>query len=215
MIRRQNEQIARQSGPVYSGATSGSSPALDPAAEARAREILRQQQQVHSSGTPSPTVSTAVPASPAATAPTIAQPSAQPASPAPVATSAPSNYSGGDVQYSRELEERARQSLLQRSQPAAQSANSATATISPPAEATAAATAASKLSNAPLNNDPQLDQVHSRALDTLTQVEPGESGQTKLRSKQERLRALTELYRADRLTPTEYHQRRAQILSEK
>ena len=67
---------------------------------------------------------------------------------------------------------------------------------------------------APIRPDPELEWVHSRALETLVQVQPGEGSQTQLRSKQERIRAITELYRADKMTPAEYHQRRAQILAE-
>jgi hypothetical protein len=119
-----------------------------------------------------------------------------------VATSNPP----GDVGYSQDLENRARQMLLERSQP------------QPSAEADAAQAAAAA-ANVPATThvgpDPALEQVHSRAYETLVQVKPGEGGQTQLKTKQERLRALTELYKADRMTPAEYHQRRATILAEK
>jgi len=113
------------------------------------------------------------------------------------------------VEYSKDLENRARQALLERQQP-----QQAPATAQQ-AQAQAAATAASSGDlNAPLTPNPEVEKVHARAMETLTQVQPGEGGQTRLKNKQERINALTELYRADRLTPAEYHQRRAAILAE-
>jgi uncharacterized protein YmfQ (DUF2313 family) len=98
--------------------------------------------------------------------------------------------------------------LLERSQPQPSQDEEA-------AQAAAAAAAAAVPSIDPVHPNPQLDQVHSRAYETLVQVKPGEGGQTQLKTKQERLRALTDLYKADRMTPAEYHQRRAAILAEK
>ncbi len=198
MIRRQDQQAARQPAPVAQPSAASTTATLDPAAEARAREILRQQQQAVA--TPSPELQPAGrPATPAP-APRTTPP---PASPAPIATAAAAAPAGGsEVQYSRELEDRARQSLLQRAQadqPGVSSAASAP-TVDP--------------LTTPLQADPKTDQLHNRALEALVQVEPAEGGQTRPRNKQERLRALTELYRADKMTPADYHQRRAQILAE-
>ena len=198
-IRRQEEQLRRQSSGVASSAPvsrpvttppAARSNAVDPAAEQRAREILRQQQQAVSNTSTAPTT--------AATTPPPAA-SVRSTSPAPAT----------DTQYSQDLENRARQALLARAQDQPN-------TAAPQAEtAQQAATAASSgnISTAPVYN-PEIDRLHSRAYETLVQVEPGEAGQARLKSKQERLRALTDLYKADRMTPAEYHQRRAAILAE-
>jgi hypothetical protein len=106
--------------------------------------------------------------------------------------------------YSQDLEQRARQQLLnaQSQQPAAQ-------------EQQAAQSAANAASTIDPLRDPNIDRVHSQAYGTFVQVEPGQGGQARMKNKQDRLRALTDLYRADRMTPAEYHQRRAAILAEK
>ena len=205
MLRRQDEQLSRQSAAPASVRPG----ALDPAAEARARELLRQQQQAVA--TSSPAAASTVPAAqpqPAVTTPVPARtPPTVAASPTPAPSTA-STAAPATGQYSQELENRARQALLERGQ------NQPSTTTPPPEAAQAAAAAASSISTTPVPPDPNLNQVHTKAMETLVQVQPGQGGQTEFKSKQERLRALTDLYKADRLTPAEYHQRRAQILAE-
>jgi hypothetical protein len=205
VIRRQDEEL-RQS-PVTAlprtappAAAAHPSNRLDPAAEARAREVLRQQQQAVTA----PAATTVAPsAQPIASAP----PRQTTPAPAPALVTSPA----GDVVYSRELEERARQALLER---AGNQASAAAAATSPLPSSTTPTPAPANVSNAPLQTDAELERVHSRAIETLVQVQPGEGAQTQFKSKQDRLRALTDLYRADKMTPAEYHQRRAQILAE-
>jgi hypothetical protein len=44
----------------------------------------------------------------------------------------------------------------------------------------------------------------------LNQIQAGTAPKTK----QQRIKELTDLYRADKMSPAEYHQKRAQILAE-
>lgn len=202
ILRRQDQQIRQNTSAAVTPAPAASN-TLDSSAEARAREILRQQQQAVSNAS-------------AATTTTTPEPSvrSQPVTPAPApasvaATPAPAISSRvGDVTYSQELENRARQMLQERKQPEQPAAEQQAA------QAAAAAAASGGISTAPVGPNPELERVHSRAYETLVQVEPGESGEAKLKSKQQRLRALTDLYKADRMTPAEYHKRRAAILAE-
>ena len=192
--------------------------ALDPAAESRAREILRQQQQAVGSASAATSVSDPA-TSPIPRPATSAQPQPRPqpvppaapvaATPVPASPRVSTPTASGDVNYSQELENRARQALLERSQP-----QQTTASAEAQAAQAAATAAAGSISTTPVGPDPNLNSVHSRAIETLVQVKPGEGGQTEFKSKRERLRALTDLYKADRLTPAEYHQRRAKILAE-
>ena len=164
--------------------------------EARAREILREQQAQ-------------VAAAPAATP----QPMARPAT-APRTSAAPANTQAND-QYSRELEEKARQLLQER----AQSQPSATQPAATPAPApVSAATPAPAAVPPPATSaapaaQPAPDDVHARALETLRQG-GGPAGPQPALSKREKLRQLTDLYKADKITSAQYHQQRAKILAE-
>lgn len=221
MLRRQDEQLRRQSSGVAGAASSRVTPpparsnAIDPAAEQRARDILRQQQQAVGNASaaiaaPDRAAQTAQPpvrSTPPAVATTPRSTSTPPPAQSTAQPSVSTSSAPGD-QYSRELEERARQSILARTQEQDPSAQQVQAQ-------TAARTAAVNPLTAPVTPNPDIDRVHSRAYETLVQVQPGESGKVQFKNKQERLRALTDLYKADRLTPAEYHQRRAAILAEK
>jgi hypothetical protein len=191
--------------------------------EQRALEMMKQQPAPSTASTPAPaaapTQSTVRTTQPASTpAPTVDPRTSDilrkqdeqirqsgVAASAPRTTPAPSTSSNA---LDPAAEARARQMLLERSQPQPSQDEEA-------AQAAAAAAAAAVPSIDPVHPNPQLDQVHSRAYETLVQVKPGVGGQTQLKTKQERLRALTDLYKADRMTPAEYHQRRAAILAEK
>jgi hypothetical protein len=62
----------------------------------------------------------------------------------------------------------------------------------------------------------QADEMHARALDALNQIESGKAPQPSAAgpmSKQERLKAITDLYKADKMTPAEYHRQRAAIIA--
>lgn len=50
------------------------------------------------------------------------------------------------------------------------------------------------------------EEIHNRALEVLNNPGP--------KTKQDRLRDLTDLYKADKIGPAEYHQKRAAILAE-
>lgn len=205
MLRKQDAQITQKPSSVVSAPPGQSTAVLDPAAEAQAREILRKQQQaVSTAPTTPPPVSPVTASAPSVSQPSATQPQPQARpTPAPVAVSPAVPSAVGDVEYSRELEERARQAILARSEPQ-DAAPVPQAAPEKPVDPLAA----------PVPATPELEQVHNRGLETLGQVQPGEGTETRLKSKQERLRALTDLYRADRMTPAEYHKRRAQILAE-
>jgi hypothetical protein len=260
MLERQNREISRESG-FNPAVTTASQPyyfprrGLSPDAEAKARQILEQEQGL----IPTPSSSAAnAPAAPAAsTAPAMTAP-AEPAAPAPAvapaitastpsasasAAMAPSGTIAPDdsqVRYSKELEERARQILLQRAQnqsTAAAHAAPAPASPVPPTQPSApemrpAGSAASAASVAPATQAPaspasgvaaakaaseaQADEIHARALETLNQIESGKAPQPAAAgpmSKQERLRAITDLYKADKMSPAEYHRQRAAIIA--
>jgi hypothetical protein len=263
MLERQNREIARQSETVSTRipARPYLSPrrALSPESEQVARQILAQQEQATATLAPgnSPELS---PANTPAPAPAVAQVPAQPAPPSVPSARTVNNAGSGtiapvdtQVGYSKELEERARQILLERAQnqasttpapaPAPASAPSATPTapaqtMPAPARATsaqapsavpapsqpaptsaaipaqtapAAATTATPNSNL---NDPRIDEIHAEALQALDQIRSGAAvAPSAPASKQERLRVITQLYKADKMTPAEYHRKRAAIIA--
>ncbi len=239
MIRRQNEEIARRMRPnasTPSASVGSSNPAttqgLTATQEEQARTTLRQQQSARA----------IVPAT-AVTAPRLAA-SAQSA-PAIAGVSHRTETDTSDIQYSRDLEERARQALAERAQnqqttalqaspPSAAIATSPVesnptsvpsvapvqATIVTPVPAAAAtpfvapiapATPSTPISSPGLNNSSDaISDVHAQALDALNKVQPGTGAKTR----QQRIKEITDLYRADKMGPAEYHQKRAQILAE-
>lgn len=186
MLRRQDEEIARRA----------ASPALQPAAmPAAPRAVI---------------VSATPPAAPAFSADaeekarqalreaTPAQPVSAPAAPV-IVTEAPAVIAPAPlpqapapvaaVPFSPKAEEKARQAIREKSQP-------------PTAPASAAAAAA----------------AHAQTISASTPapqpaaVEPAAAAGPK--SKREKLDELNALYRADKVTPAEYHERRARILAE-
>jgi len=205
MLERQDRELSRETGSsptITTSATPGAPPrsaetystSLPPDAEARARELLHQQQQQQA-------VSSTPPSAPATTVQNVA----------PV--TAPDTT---QVQYSKELEERARQTLLERAQTQQSTAplSSPMTTVTPPPSTSVAqpstramppATTAVTSSTSPTTSA-NTEQIHEQALQTLNQIGP--------KTKQERLRELTDLYKADKMSPAEYHQKRAAILAE-
>ena len=150
--------------------------------EAETRQVLRQQQAE---------VSAVQPAAPARSTPAEAQ---------------------ANEQYSRELEERAREILAERAQ--AQQPTSAAAAPEPASTQAAPAveTPSATQSVEPATTPAQSAEIHLRALEALRQgTSNGTSGAL---TKREKLRALTDLYRADKIGAAEYHQKRAEILAE-
>jgi hypothetical protein len=147
--------------------------------QARAREILRQQQaqQANVDTRPKPATTTAAPANstPAPVATTTPAPAAV-TTPKPAATTTSPAATGPS---NAELQARAQEILRQQQ-----------ASQAPAATATAPATAASGQGSA--NYAPK--------------VAP--------KSKADRLADLNALYKADQVTPAEYHKRRAAILAE-
>lgn len=187
-IQRQNVDVTRsasQSSPAAAPRTREAQP-VPANLEESARAVLRQQQQAQLSPAPA-----------AATAPRAAAPAT----------------SQANEQYSRELEERARQILRER----AQAQQSATAPVATPAPETAPASVPAELpapqaATAPATTPSSAADVHLRALEALRQGTG--SGEPAVLTKREKLRALTDLYRADKIGSAEYHQKRAQILAE-
>jgi hypothetical protein len=183
ILQRQDREIARQlASPRFEPTPSRG---LNPDAEARAREILRQQQQALSPAAP----------------PEVAVPSVTPAPAAPPATTAAPATSSD---YSRDLEERARQIIRERAQ-------ETTAVPAEPSVSQPAATGAVPEAR------PSVAEVHQQALDALNQARQNNaspSAPAGVKTKRDRIRELTDLYREDKMTPAEYHQRRAQILAE-
>ena len=226
IISRQNQEIARQLGTTHSSmpalnstptqASSMPQHELAPEMEARAREILRQQMANSSTTaaaiTPSPTPATSV----------------------PVRTSAANNSNTQEqVQYSRELEQKARQTILNNSQnasatapttaPAAAPAPSVTPTPAPAPQApnvvntTPAPAAGATTKN---QSDADIAAIHAKALDTMqhvlnpTPLEQSNQILSSQKNKREKLNELTDLYKADKLTPAQYHEYRARILAQ-
>lgn len=210
IIQRQDREISRQAATPRRAQNARN---LDPAAEARAREVLRQQQEALGSqpGTPAP-----------AEAPAAASPAPVIATPSGAAPEIAAQPVVADPAYSKELEERARQIILERarSEQAAAAAPSVAATPTPaPAQPAAQPPVAAKPTPSP--KPASAAEAQQRALEASRPVEnaaptaaveaPAAAGP---KTKQAKLREITELYRADKLTPAEYHQRRAEILAE-
>jgi hypothetical protein len=214
--------------PIIAPAPSGLDASTREIIERQNREIARGLGSTTPSTRPAPTFQQPAPA------PTPA-PAITPASAAPqTAVTHTTTTDTASVQYSRELEERARQILLERAGQNVQTTPAPTTTvtttspvpaatptptpapITPPSAAVNAATAAANnVSSAPVTTplpDANVSDVHGRALQTLNQIQAGEG--TVPKTKMQRLKELTDLYRADKMGPTEYHQKRAQILAE-
>jgi hypothetical protein len=235
MIRRQDQEISNKMTTPAASATAPKTPApvstplpqtLTPEQEAAAVAALRQQQPPPASAQ-------------------VAKPSNPTPAPAPAKTSNPSRTpvvtqrtetDVANVQYSKELEERARQILLERAQsqqaaatqaatppvaapvenvaptPVQATAPVATANPEPAPLSAPAVTAAPVTTSAPaLGSTPApVADVHNQAQQTLEQIRTGTAPKTRM----DRLKEITDLYRADKMTPAEYHQKRAQILAE-
>jgi hypothetical protein len=226
MLRRQNQELTREAGtpPSSSVPPISSTPVsniaampqheLAPEMEARAREILRQQE---ASAAISPAAQPSdVPATAPATTPAV--------SPAP-ATATP------EIQYSKELENKARQALLERAQgqqpaqpnnTAAASVTTASSNVSTAAAAPSTTPPANNTAGSPMNtaSDADIAAVHAKALDVMeharnpsgTELAGSVLGAQK--PKREKLQELTDLYKADKLTPAQYHEARAKILAQ-
>jgi len=213
ILRRQDQELSRQVGSSSSQLPPASNPSiavttapvsnpstlpqheLAPEMEARARELLRQQEA----------------ASGVTQAPTTSSVAVAPSSNAP------------QIQYSQELENKARQTILQNSgaqQPVAASnnnANTAAPVVTPvPQNNTAATSSSSGITP----SDADVAAIHAKALDTMEHaMNPSPAEQTSAiisapKPKREKLQELTELYKADKLTPAQYHEARAKILSQ-
>lgn len=198
IIQRQDREISRQT------ATPRRVPQnrnLNPEAEARAREVLRQQQD--SLGEASRETPAAAPAAaPAAVAPSTPAVAAETPAPAAVAPAQ-------DPAYSRELEERARQIILER----ARAEQAAAAQPAAPAAQAAPQSPAPAPAAIPAAQEPAQPSA-AAAVETPSAAPAAPAAAPAAKSKRDKLRELTELYRADKLTPAEYHQRRAEILAE-
>jgi hypothetical protein len=191
--------------------------------------IQRQNQQISSQlgGASAPV--TPAPVTPAPVAPVYDTPAVSVTTSAPVISTPGVTHStvtdSTRVEYSRELEERARQILLERAQ-AQQSAGAVSSTtITPPPTTAPVEEVVRRPQPAvpPVTASPQFaapvpnasPDVHSQALRTLNQVQSGGAEAVSApRTKMQRLKELTDLYRADKMGPAEYHQKRAQILAE-
>ncbi len=232
MIRRQDQEISgKMSAPAASTAKAKTpSPASTPLPqtltseqEAAALAALRQQEQQSR-----PAVQTAAPS---ISNPSSATPAAKSvAPPKAAAVTQRTETDAADVQYSKELEDRARQILLERAQnqqattaiqaaPAPAPAASPVENPSPVPVQSAAPAAGAASTAAPSTVTPTAapsaipaasPDVHSQAQQALEQINTG----TVPRTRMERLKEITDLYRADKMTPAEYHQKRAQILAE-
>lgn len=226
MIERQDRDIARRTGSATPTAAAVARPpysrGLSPEAEAQARAILRQQQEMGGNASAASQPMSA-PVSTASSTPASTQ---QPPINATASVSAATPQDNSQVQYSKELEERARQILMERAQtqqsatsPAAMPSSANVTASTQPASGTTFATPAGTASAAQAaavasTTSGEPEQVHSKALETLNRIRPGEEPGGLPRTKQERLRDLTELYKADKITPSEYHQKRAAIIAE-
>ena len=232
MIRRQDQEISNKMSTPAPTATAAKTPApaatplpqtLTPDQEAAAVAALRQQQQ---------STATAQTATPPKSNPTPATTSAKPtaAAKAPVVTQR-TETDAAEVQYSRELEERARQILLERAQnqQATAAIQAAPAPVAVPVEnfapapiqptAPVVATPAPTPEPAPVATSAPLTQSSFFAPAADVQSQPQQAPEqikaaTAPRTRMERLKEITDLYRADKMSPAEYHQKRAQILAE-
>jgi hypothetical protein len=229
ILHRQDEEIRRvgnSSVGMQKPAATATGSTLSPQEEARARELLRQQEAI-SAVAPAPAALVQAPAATAAPGPGSN-------SNAGVANSG--TVSRGivtenpNVQYSKELEDRARQILIERSQ-AQQTATyqpspapgTASSLVAPPAATTVpvrpqpvftpATPTPAPASSANALPGANVEEVHEKALQTLNQAQSGDGGALP-KTKMQRLKDLTDLYRADKIGPAEYHQKRAQILAE-
>jgi hypothetical protein len=229
ILRRQDQEIARKMGSNSASFPRTAAPAgqtLTADQDAQAREALHQQQSntaANVSATPASNISVPPPKT------------AKTATPSPSSTTVHRVESdNSNAQYSRELEERARQILAERAQnqpnatvqapagpntvivPSAPPQSSVSPTPAPqptpaPSAPTAPTVANRGVPTAPAAGLPEPStDVHARALDVLNQIEAGTAPKTK----QQRIKELTDLYRADKMSPAEYHQKRAQILAE-
>jgi hypothetical protein len=232
ILRRQDQEIARKMGSNSGNSASfqrTETPApqgLTPDQDAQARQTLHQQEaNAAANVSPAPASNTSAAPAPAK----ATKKTASPAAPSPTAHRVETDNS--NVQYSKDLEERARQTLAERAQnqstatvqaPAAPNtvivpsapAQSVTATPAPqpmPPPSAPAVRVNPTVTAAPAAASPDASSdVHARALDALNQIEAGTGPKTK----QQRIKELTDLYRADKMSPAEYHQKRAQILAE-
>jgi hypothetical protein len=235
MIRRQDQEISKKMATPAATATAPKTPAppstplpqtLTPEQEAAAIAALHQQ--------PTTTVQAATPPNSNPTpAPAPAKPS--PASRTPVVTQR-TETDASNVQYSKDLEERAREILLERAQnqqaatirPITAPVAAPVENITPAAVQPTAPLAATNPGPAPapaptgipapvttttpaaISTAAPAADVHTQAQQTLEQIKAGTAPKTRM----ERLKEITDLYRADKMTPAEYHQKRAQILAE-
>lgn len=192
IVERQNREMAMQPAPrVRAPAARG----LSADEETRAREALHQQQQMLGNASMKEGSAMAPAMSPQPAAPATAMPPPA-ASPAPAGSEAP---------YSKELEERARQILMERSraeQAAAQPAMTA------PAKTTA------PRSTPPTKNAPPKTMQAAPSVSPMPAAAPPANESPARMSKRERLREITDLYMQDKMTPAEYHKRRAEIIAE-
>jgi hypothetical protein len=207
IIERQNREISERlgSGSLPAASAPAAARGLSTQEETRARDALHQAE--------AGAVMTTQPASAPASRQMMPEPAIK--VPPPAVTGGPAVThttvsDSTDVQYSKELEERARQVLVERARagaaPAPQAAMAApAAAASPQAGNPASAPASAANANA---------DVHARALDALNQTRSAGAPGRMTPSKMERLKELTDLYRADRIGPAEYHQKRAQIIAE-
>jgi hypothetical protein len=219
--RRAQEMVGSGGGTGLTSPVVTSGTGLD--SETRAI-IQRQNQQISSQ-----LGGASAPVTPAPVAPVYDTPAVSVTTSAPVISTPGVTHStvtdSTRVEYSRELEERARQILLERAQ-AQQSAGAVSSTtITPPPTTAPVEEVVRRPQPAvpPVTASPQFaapvpnasPDVHSQALRTLNQVQSGGAEAVSApRTKMQRLKELTDLYRADKMGPAEYHQKRAQILAE-
>lgn len=178
--------------------------APDSEAQAKMREALRQKMEaLNTQAAPAPTAPTPAPApkiapvAPAAAAPTVVVPVPVEAAAAPavVATAAKSDSKFSDVPESVDnpVAEKQREALRQKlTEPVA-----VTAAVAAPAHP--AAPAPAKAATSVVASQPQAEPA----------IAPAFSG-----SKQGRLAALLQQYKADQITPQQYHMQRAAIIAE-
>lgn len=253
ILLNQDREITRQARtPRFRPAARG----LSPDAETRARDILRQQQEQlggsSSAAAPAPSVS-ATPLTPEPVQPVrpvqqpqpvrpaarLAETVTRPA-PAPTPTPAPATVAPAPrvqtenvarattppPEYSRELEERAREILRQRAQE--QQSPAPAISTQPAVQPSVAQPAAPRIESTPppaVTTTPQAppntEEVHRQALEALNRAannppaaQPAPTAPAGPKTKREKLREITGLYLADKMTPAEYHKRRAEILAE-
>jgi hypothetical protein len=208
ILSRQNAELSKELGhtssslpQIHSAPTNlGSLPphALAPEMEAQARQILRQQEAAN---TTAPNVRSA-PSSSSASVAAAAVPAAQ---------------AQNQIPYSREAEARARQELLNQPQASTSPQASANNSITPPQTNLSPAATPAPAGGA---TDAELAAIHAKALDTMEHVlnpSPKERSNEILSAKmpkREKLHELTDLYKADKLTPAEYHAYRAKIIAQ-